>query len=92
MTPFFANYGFHAETDWMKEREADNPGDNVCSLDAGYTTTSETNCRKYMRVDEEILRVKSDGTTQDRGWGLGNVECKERTHQTTCEAVGSETV
>jgi len=26
MTPFFANYGFHPQTEWMKEREAQNPG------------------------------------------------------------------
>jgi len=26
MTPFFANYGFHPQTEWMKEREAHNAG------------------------------------------------------------------
>jgi len=26
MTPFFANYGFHPQRKWMKEREAHNPG------------------------------------------------------------------
>jgi len=26
MTPFFANYGFHPQTEWMKEREPHNPG------------------------------------------------------------------
>jgi len=26
MTPFFNNYGFHPQTEWMKEREAHNPG------------------------------------------------------------------
>ena len=26
MSPFYANYGFHAQTEWMKEREAQNPG------------------------------------------------------------------
>jgi len=25
MTPLFANYGFHPQTEWMKEREAQNP-------------------------------------------------------------------
>jgi len=29
MTPFFANYGFHPETEWLKEREARNPGANL---------------------------------------------------------------
>jgi len=26
MTPFFANYAFHPQTEWMNEREAHNPG------------------------------------------------------------------
>jgi len=26
MSPFYANYGFHPPTEWMKEREAQNPG------------------------------------------------------------------
>jgi len=26
MSPFFANYGFHPQTEWIKEREARNPG------------------------------------------------------------------
>jgi len=26
LTPFYANYGFHPQTEWMKEREAQNPG------------------------------------------------------------------
>ena len=26
MSPFYANYGFHPQTQWMKEREAQNPG------------------------------------------------------------------
>jgi len=26
MTPFFANYGFYPQTEWMNEREAQNPG------------------------------------------------------------------
>ena len=26
MTPFFVNYGYHPQTEWLKEREAQNPG------------------------------------------------------------------
>jgi len=26
ITPFFANYSFHLQTEWMKERESDDPG------------------------------------------------------------------
>ena len=26
MSPFYANYGFHPQTEWMKEREAQHPG------------------------------------------------------------------
>jgi len=38
MTPFFAHYGFHPETEWTKEREAHNPG-ATCML---------TGCRTYI--------------------------------------------
>ena len=26
MSPFYANYGFHPQTEWIKEQEAQNPG------------------------------------------------------------------
>jgi len=26
MSPFFANYGYHLQTEWMRERQAQNPG------------------------------------------------------------------
>ena len=29
MTPFFANYGLHPQMEWLKEREAQNPGANM---------------------------------------------------------------
>ena len=29
MTPFFANYGYDPQTEWLKEREAQNPGANM---------------------------------------------------------------
>jgi len=29
MTPFFADYGYHAQTEWVKNREAQNPGANL---------------------------------------------------------------
>jgi len=29
MTPFFANYSYHPQTEWLKEREARNPGANL---------------------------------------------------------------
>jgi len=29
MTPFFANYRYHLQTEWLKEREAQNPGANL---------------------------------------------------------------
>ena len=31
LTPFYANYGFHPQTEWMKEREAQNPGADLYS-------------------------------------------------------------
>ena len=29
MTSFFANYGYHPQTEWLKEREAQNPGADI---------------------------------------------------------------
>ena len=29
MTPFFANYGYHPQTEWLRERDAQNPGANM---------------------------------------------------------------
>ena len=29
MTPFFANYGYHPQTEWLNESEAQNPGANM---------------------------------------------------------------
>jgi len=31
LTPFYANFGFHPQTEWMKEREAQNPGAGLYS-------------------------------------------------------------
>jgi hypothetical protein len=31
MSPFFANYGYHPQTEWMKERQAQNPGAELYS-------------------------------------------------------------
>ena len=31
LTPFFANYGFHPQTEWMKEREAQIRGPTMCT-------------------------------------------------------------
>ena len=31
MSPFFANYGYHPQTEWMRERQAQNPGAKVYS-------------------------------------------------------------
>jgi len=31
MSPFFANYGHHPQTEWMRERQAQNPGAELYS-------------------------------------------------------------
>jgi len=42
MTLFFANDGFHPQTEWMKEREAHNPG-RQCMLTGCRTYTEKRN-------------------------------------------------
>jgi len=31
MSPFFANYGYHPQREWMRERQAQNPGAKLYS-------------------------------------------------------------
>ena len=42
MTPFFANYGLHPQTEWMKEREAQSPG-RQCMLTGCWTYINRRN-------------------------------------------------
>jgi len=67
LTPFFANYGFHPQTEWMKEREAKKPrSHNVYALDENRAGKHKNNPRANKRSHEGILRPKSNATTQYR--------------------------
>ena len=51
MSAFYANYGFRPQTDWMKEREAQNPG-------AGLYT-------KWMQVTHQHVRKALEQTEEE---------------------------
>jgi len=51
MSQFYANYGFHSQTEWMKEREAQNPG-------AGLYT-------HWMQVTQEHARKALEQTQKE---------------------------
>ena len=55
MSPFYANYRFHPQTEWMREREAQYPG-------AGLYTY-------WMQVTHQLLGVAGK-VTYDTGLGL----------------------
>ena len=61
MTPFFANYGFHPQTEWMKERQAHNPGATIYAhLMQDIHQHAKQSLEKPTRIDEEILRPEGN--------------------------------
>jgi len=52
MTPFFANYGYHPQTEWLKEREAQNPGAN---LYAHWMQTIHQQARQSLEKTREAM-------------------------------------
>jgi len=58
MTPNFANYGSHPQTEWLKEREAQNPGANPY---AHWMQTIHQQARQSLEKTREAM-----GRYQDR--------------------------
>jgi len=52
MTPFFANYGYHPQTEWLKECEARNPGAN---LYAHWMQTIHRQARQSLEKTREAM-------------------------------------
>jgi len=52
MSPFYANYGFHPQTEWMKEREAQNPG---AGLYAHWMQVTHQHARKALEQTREEM-------------------------------------
>jgi len=52
MTPFFANYGYHPQVKWLKEREAQNPGAN---LYAHWMQTIHQQARQLLEKAREVM-------------------------------------
>jgi len=57
MTPFFANYGYHPQTEWLKEREAQNPGAN---LYAHWMQTIHQQARQSLERTREAMGQYDD--------------------------------
>ena len=53
LTPFCANYGFHPQTEWMKEREAQNPG---ATMYTQWMTTVQENARTTLEQTREATK------------------------------------
>ena len=53
MTPFFTNYSYHPQTEWLKERKAQNPGAHMY----GY----------WMKTIHEKARESLENTREAKG-------------------------
>ena len=52
MTPFFANYGYHPQTEWLKEREAQNSG---ADMNGHLMQTIHQNAREWLEKTREAM-------------------------------------
>ena len=52
MSPFYTNYGFHPQTEWMKERKAQNPG---AGLYAHWMQTTHQRAKKALEKTREDM-------------------------------------
>ena len=57
MSPFYANYGFHPQTEWMKEREAQNPG---ATMYAHWMKTIHEQARQALIKTREAMKKYYD--------------------------------
>ena len=54
LTPFFANYGFHPQTPWMKERDVQNPG---ATMYTHWMQTVQNKARKTLEQTREAMKT-----------------------------------
>ena len=72
MTPFFPNYSFHAPTEWMKEREAQNPGATMYS---NWMQDIHQQVKQTLEDTwETIKKYYNRKTTEQPNIGLGDLE------------------
>jgi len=57
LTPFFANYGFNPQSEWMKEREAQNPG---ATMYTDWMKTVKENARTTLEQTREAIKKYYD--------------------------------
>ena len=53
LTPFFANYGFHTRTEWMKDRDVQNPGATIYTP---WMQTVQNKARKTSEQTQETMK------------------------------------
>ena len=53
LTPFFTNYGFHPQTEWMKEKDVDNPG---AKMDTHWMQTVQNKAIKTVEQTRETMK------------------------------------
>jgi len=63
MTPFFANYGYHPQTEWLKEREAQNPG---ATRYTHWMQTIHQQASQSLQKTREAMRRYYDGKAKQQ--------------------------
>jgi len=63
MTPFFANYGFHPKTEWMKEREDHNPG---AAMYAHWMQDIHRQAQQTLENTRESMKKYYDGNATEQ--------------------------
>jgi len=63
MSPFFANYGFHQQAEWMKEREAHNPG---ATLYAQWMQAIHQQAKQTLENTRESMKKYFDRKTTEQ--------------------------
>ena len=71
MTPFFANYGYHPQSEWLKEREAQNPGANMYGY---WMKTIDQKARKSLeKIREAMGRYYNQHSKQQPDFKVGDL-------------------
>ena len=71
LTPFFANYGFHPQTEWMKKREIQTPG---ATMQTHWMKTIQEKARATLEQTQEAMKKYYDqGATPQPDIDIGDL-------------------
>ena len=71
LTPFFANYGFHSQTEWMKERDVQNPG--ATTYTHGMQTVQNKSRKTLEQTREAMKKYYDQRATPQQDIDIGDL-------------------